>query len=144
VAAPAAVCADVFERYRIAGDLDNRTAALAEAVAAGVNPNTAKTYYSRYRERMGLPKSVQAVRRVLRDRSRVSLSAKRPEGRKVCNGEAEPAPGTIRREVWDMSDILHRNLRRVPKPSEVAARLPGLSIHSVRKYRQEWHTFHAL
>ena len=141
---PAAVCVAIFERYRAEGRLDDRASAMREALAAGVNPNTAKTYYARYRERVGLPKSVRVVRRRLKARSPIKLSAKPPEGRRVCNGQQEPATNTRTREIWDMCDVLHRKLGRPPALGEVRQRLPGRAANSVTKGYQAWRRFHAI
>ena len=69
---PAKVCLSVCERYRALGRIDDRRAIMAELIELGITPNTAKTYYARYREGAGLPK----VSDTRRKQSTVALTDK--------------------------------------------------------------------
>jgi len=142
----AALCLEVFADYHKRGQIDDRANAIKELIAAGVNPNTAKTYYVRYRESVGLPKSVRSQRRAIATAHKtVALSPRRPAlGRTVANGITEPLDGSIQREVWDAADVMYRKLGRSPTQAETRARLPELSVDTVHPYLQNWRRFHAI
>lgn len=57
---PVQVAWVVFHRYLRAGIIDNRKDAIAEAMAAGVQRNTAHTQYRRFREAHGMFGAVSA------------------------------------------------------------------------------------
>ena len=136
---PAKVCLSVCERYHASGRIDDRLAILAELKELGVTPNTAKTYYARYRESVGLPKVTDTRRK----QSTVALTDKRPPiGRRTHNGVHEPTEGLIARELWDTADALYRSLGRRPTPKEVGARLPSMSAITVGLYLTKWRKFH--
>ena len=140
---PAEICRRVFRRYLDAGLIDDRAAAVAEAVEAGVKHNTAKTYYQRFRMENGLPRSVQAVRR----RRKARESVKRParlEGRKVQNGVCEPAEGSLMHHVWSECDFLLKQEGEIPSRRKILARFPHQSINTVTQARRMWRVFHGL
>jgi len=140
---PVAVCREIFDRFWKEGRIDERKAAIDECVARGVTLNTAKTIYPQYRAEKGLPSSVRLAR--ARTRSRVDLTPNgRPQGLRVCNGVSEPMPGTKAAEVWNMADVLHRKLGRVPKRGEVRARLPNIGMDTIKIAFPKWRKFHAL
>jgi hypothetical protein len=138
---PVKVAREVFTRYYAEGRIDDRKAAIDEAIAAGVTPNTASTIYYTFRADLGLPASVRKVRAL--QRSPVSLKAT-PAAVRVCNGVTEPSPGTKAREVWDMADALHAKWKRPPKRGEVREKLPGLTLETVKKAYVAWRRFHAI
>ena len=55
---PVAVAHEVYGAYHAAGNLDDRKAAIKDAMDAGVQRNTAHTQYRRFRIMMGLPSAV--------------------------------------------------------------------------------------
>lgn len=142
---PGEVCGEIFGRRHAEGVFDNRKAAIDEAIEAGVNSNTAKVYYQQFRQKLGLPGIRKTRKARASHKSPVSLSAHgRPAALRVCNGVTEPAVGTLRREVWDMADVLHRSLGRVPMRGEVEERLTSASKDTVKKAYIAWRHFHNL
>lgn len=141
VAEPGKVCREVFARYLADGRLDDRKAAIEEAIAAGVTPNTAKTIYYVFRGEVGLPRSVRRAR--ASRRSPVKLKAT-PTAVRVCNGVAEPALGTKAREVWDVADALHAKFRRPPKRGEVGRQIADVSPETLKRSYVAWRKFHAI
>lgn len=139
------VCCEVFDRYRAEGRFLDRGEILAELLALGVTENTAKTYYTRYRTINKLPRLYTNRTAVDRRVSPVRLSAtNRPlaSGARVRNGVAEPATGSLRREVWDMADLLYRRLGRSPVHGEVSARLTIPSRDTIKNAMATWRRFH--
>lgn len=57
---PVAVAWEIFQGYLEAGEIDNRKAAIRDAMDAGVQRNTAHTQYRRFRIKNGLPGAVNA------------------------------------------------------------------------------------
>ena len=142
---PAAVCMTICENYRGAGRIDDRAAILAELIELGVNPNTAKTYYTRFRVSIGLPKSVRAVRRAAAEQSKTKLTDKRPAvGLRTQNGITEPLPSTSKKEVWDMADLMYRRIDRSPTQAEMRLRLSHIPAETIKVYLHQWRKFHAL
>lgn len=140
-AEPVKLAREIFARYHADGRLDDRKAAVEEAIAAGVTPNTAKTIYYVFRGEVGLPRSVRRAR--ASRRSPVKLAAA-PTAVRVCNGVAEPAVGTKAREVWDMADALHAKLGRPPKRGEVGEKIVDLAPETLKKSYVAWRRFHAI
>lgn len=138
-----AVAREIFERYHAEDRLDARTEAVEEAIFAGVNPNTAKTIYARFREEKGLP-GIRASRRAKARKTALALSAKhtRPTGQKAQNGIAHPTPGTIMGDVWAGADLMTRKLGRPVKRGELARQLPGVNEHSLAIYHKKWAKYH--
>ena len=130
----------MFGDYHKRGRIDDREGALEKLVTAGVNPNTAKTYYVRFRDSVGLPKSVRATRA----ESKVQLSAKPPTGRLVRNGTSEPVEGTVGRAVWDMAEVLYRKTKAPPTNAMIRARMPDTNIENVKAVTRRWRKFHGI
>lgn len=137
------VAYEILDRYRLAGMFHERKKAIAEIIEAGVAPNTASAYYTRYRREHNIPGIYRRNRIVAADKSPVDLSAKpRPTAVRVCNGVAEPVRGTLRREVWDMADKLHEKLGRPPMRGEVAERIFDASAETIKRAYINWRKFH--
>lgn len=144
VAEPVRVAREVFEEFYQRGQLDDRKGAIDAALAKGVTVNTAKMVYRQFRESKGLLGSIQIVRRRAKAKAAKLTVEKQPTAVRVCNGITEPAAGSKAREVWDMADLLHRKLRRVPKRGEVSFRLPDIGYETIKLAFPKWRRFHAL
>lgn len=140
---PHAVCREIFERYLEERRADDRKGFMKEAKAAGVAQETASRFFRDARRAAGLSPSVRASHARTRKR-RDGATPDMTDASRVRNGIPEPVPGSVRREVWDMADLLWKALGRSPDWKELQRRLAHVNRHSVKKALYRWRRFHGI